>query len=154
MTTTQQLAKHIKDVHFGGNWTASNLQDQLKDVSLEQAIQKVDHLNSIAVLTFHINYYVKAILGVLKGGKLEAHDKYSFDLPPLNSETEWQAMVQNVLEEGKELSDLVAKLPNSILNEDFTDPKYGSYHRNFLGFIEHTHYHLGQIALLKKLINN
>ncbi|HAI83731.1 MAG TPA: DUF1572 domain-containing protein, partial [Chitinophagaceae bacterium] len=30
----------------------------------------------------------------------------------------------------------------------------GTYYRNILGLIEHTHYHLGQIALIKKIIRN
>ncbi|WP_340202663.1 DinB family protein [Ascidiimonas sp. W6] len=151
MNTTEQLAKHIKDVHFGGNWTASNLKEQLENVNLQQATTKIGDLNTIAVLVFHINYYANAITGVLKGKPLEAKDKYSFDLPPLHTEEEWQALVAKVLQQGLELSELVAKLPDSILAADFTDAKYGNYHRNFLGFIEHTHYHLGQISLLKKL---
>lgn len=152
MNTTAQLAKHIKEVYFGGNWTASNLKNQLSDISWEKAVTKSENLNTIAVLAYHINYYAKAIIGVLKGQPLEAKDKYSFDLPPLNSEQDWLQMVQDILQDGQELSNLVAKLPDDLLSEDFTDAKYGSYHRNLLGFIEHTHYHLGQIALLKKII--
>jgi hypothetical protein len=30
------------------------------------------------------------------------------------------------------------------------EEKYGSVLRNIMGVIEHTHYHLGQIVLLKK----
>ena len=30
--------------------------------------------------------------------------------------------------------------------------KYGTYYRNFHGLIEHAHYHLGQIVLIKKLV--
>ena len=30
--------------------------------------------------------------------------------------------------------------------------KYGNYFRNLTGIIEHLHYHLGQIVLIKKLI--
>ena len=37
MNLTAQIAKHIRDVHFGGNWTASNLKDQLAGLSWQQA---------------------------------------------------------------------------------------------------------------------
>ena len=48
--TTQHLAKHIHGVFFGGNWTDSNLKDQLKDVTWQQATLKFENLNSIATL--------------------------------------------------------------------------------------------------------
>ena len=35
----------------------------------------------------------------------------------------------------------------------FVKPEYGNYYRNLHGLIEHTHYHLGQVALIKKLLN-
>ncbi len=67
MTIPQQIAKHFRDVHFGGNWTYVNLQDTLKDISWQQAIEKIQSFNTIATLHFHINYYVTAITGVLEG---------------------------------------------------------------------------------------
>lgn len=68
MNTPQQLAKHFRDVHFGGNWTCVNLKDTLKGVSWQQATAKVQDCNTIAVLVFHIHYYVAAVLKVLQGG--------------------------------------------------------------------------------------
>jgi hypothetical protein len=47
---------------------------------------------------------------------------------------------------------LVEKFPEERLDEPFYDPKYGNYYRNLMVVIEHSYYHLGQIALLKKLI--
>jgi hypothetical protein len=47
---------------------------------------------------------------------------------------------------------LIERLPESRLGETFADEKYGNYYRNIQGVIEHTHYHLGQIVLLKKLL--
>lgn len=45
-------------------------------------------------------------------------------------------------------------LDEAKLFEDFADPKYGNYYRNLHGIIEHTHYHLGQIVLIKKLLKD
>jgi uncharacterized damage-inducible protein DinB len=153
MTSTKQLAKHFRDVHFGGNWTSVNLKDVLAGVTWEQATIKVYSLNTIAVLVFHINYYVEAITRVLQGGQLNAHDKFSFDLPPITAEAAWQALVAKVLTEAAQLALLMEQLDESTLQQDFDDPKYGSYYRNLLGVIEHTHYHLGQISLIKKIVN-
>lgn len=64
---TAQIAKHFRDVHYGVNWTWSNLKDHLADVTWQQATTKVESLNTIAALVFHINYYVSAIINVLQG---------------------------------------------------------------------------------------
>ena len=152
MSMSKQVAKHFRDVHFGGNWTTSNLKDQLKDVTWQQAQQQVQDLNTILTLTYHVHYFVHEVLKVLKGGKLEAHDKYSFDHPPINSQEDWEQFKEQVFTDATEFADLLEQLPDEKLNEDFTDAKYGTYYRNMAGIIEHTHYHLGQIALIKKLL--
>ena len=152
MTLTQQTAKHFRDIHFGGNWTTVNLKDTLADVTWQQATTKIDSLNTIAALVYHVNYYVDAVLKVLKGGALEAHDKFSFDVPQITSDTEWQNLVNKALNQAAEFADEIEKLDDTIFFQDFTDSKYGNYFRNLHGIIEHTHYHLGQIAIIKKLV--
>jgi uncharacterized damage-inducible protein DinB len=149
---TQHIANQFRQVYFGGNWTASNLRDNLKDITLEQALTTVEDCNTIAVLVYHIHYYVRAISGVLKGQPLEAKDQYSFDLPPLETEAEWQQMLQAYWEEAEAFAQLIEQVPDSRLEEVFVLEKYGTYFRNLTGVIEHTHYHLGQIVILRKMV--
>jgi uncharacterized damage-inducible protein DinB len=148
----QQIAKHFRDVHFGGNWTSVNLKDTLADVNWQQATAEVDSLNSIAKLVFHIHYYVDAVLKVLQGGPLDAHDKYSFDLPPIQSQEDWEVLVQNCWADAEKFACLIEQLSEPQLGENFSEEKYGTYYRNLHGIIEHTHYHLGQIAVIKKML--
>jgi uncharacterized damage-inducible protein DinB len=149
---TTQLATHWRQVHNGGNWTGVNLKDTLQDISLEEATRKTGDLNTIAVLVFHINYYVGAVLQVLKGGPLEASDKYSFNLPPIENEEAWQELLRKTFTEAEALAAALETLNGEELFQPFADGKYGNGYRNVLGLIEHTHYHLGQISLLKKFI--
>ncbi len=152
MNLSTQIAKHFRDIHFGGNWTAVNLKDTLADVTWQQAITKVYNLNTIAVLVFHIHYYVNAVLQVLQGAPLDAHDKYSFDLSPIQSKEDWDNLLNKTFTEAENFANLVAQLPESKLWEDFSDKKYGNYYRNMHGIIEHCHYHLGQIVVIKKIL--
>jgi hypothetical protein len=152
MNLTAQIAKHLRDVHFGGNWTWVNLKDTLADVTWQQATTKVYSLNTIAALVYHMNYYVSAILKVLQGGALDAHDKYSFALPPIASQEDWGKLLDKTWADAENLAALMEQLPESKLGETFAQEKYGNYHRNFHGLIEHTHYHLGQVVLLKKIL--
>ncbi len=150
MNLPSQIAKNFREVYFGGNWTSSNLKDNLADVTWQQATTQVYNLNTIAILVFHISYYVNAVLKVLHGEPLDAHDKYSFDLPPILSQQDWEKLLDNTFSDAEKLAGLIEQLPESKLWENMADEKYGNYYRNFNGIIEHTHYHLGQIALIKK----
>jgi hypothetical protein len=153
MTLTRQIAKHSREVFTGGNWTAVNLNDTLQGITWQQATTKLHNLNSIAALVFHINYYIAAALRVLQGGTLDANDKFSFDLQLINSETGWQNLVTEIMSQADLFAEKVEQLDNEKLFEVFEDPKYGNYYRNLTGIIEHTHYHLGQIVLIKKIIH-
>jgi len=152
MNLTEQIAKNFRDVHFGGNWTSVNLQDTLKDVSWQQATTKVESFNTIAALVYHMNYYVSVVNKVLQGEPLNASDKYSFDVPPIASNEDWQKLLNKTWTEAETFATLVEQLPVNKLGEDFSDNKYGNYYRNIHGIIEHLHYHLGQIVLIKKLL--
>lgn len=152
MTLTAQIAKYFREVHFGGNWTSVNLKETLADVTWQQATTKVHSFNTIAALVFHINYYVSVTLKVLQGGVLDGHDKYSFDLQPIQSQQDWERLLNKTWTDAESFASLVEQLPDSQLQENFSDGKYGNYFRNLNGVIEHTHYHLGQIVLIKKIL--
>lgn len=152
MSTTKQIAKSIREVHFGGNWTCSNLKEHVTDVTWQQATAKVHSFNTIATLVYHTNYFVSAVLKVLQGEPLNAHDKYSFDHPPIDSQEDWQKLLDKTWADAENIAILIEELPESRLWEIFSDEKYGTYYRNLQGIIEHTHYHLGQIVLIKKLL--
>lgn len=89
---------------------------------------------------------------VLHGEPLTASDKYSFACPPILSQADWEKLLDKTWKDAEKFFSLVEQLPESKLWEDFWDNKYGNYYRNFQGIIEHTHYHLGQIALVKKIL--
>jgi hypothetical protein len=152
MTISANIAKHFREVYFGGNWTVSNLKDNLKDVSWQDATKKIQSFNTIATLVFHIHYFVQVATKVLEGGPLDGKDELSFAHPSIHSQKDWNDFLNWVFSEGEKFALLVEKLPEEKLGENFTDPKYGIYYRNLHGIIEHTHYHLGQIALIKKMV--
>ena len=151
MTIAQQSAKHLRDVFFGGNWTYSNVSDVLSGVDWQQANARHDSFNTITALTYHIGYFVTAILQVLRENKLEAHDKFSFDHPNITCEEDWIQMKNRIFEEVRLVAAEIEKMNDEQLFMDFQESKYGNYFRNIHGLIEHTHYHLGQISIIRKL---
>ncbi len=148
------IANRLREVLLNGRWIANtNFREQLENTSYDQAIRKIGNLNSITQLTFHVNYYIAGLLKVLKGGNLDIHDKYSFDLPQLESEVAWQRIVAEFLKNAEDFSMEVETMEEDRLDQSFVKEEYGTYLRNIEGMIEHAYYHLGQVVLIQKMMN-
>ncbi|WNI35488.1 DUF1572 domain-containing protein [Chryseobacterium sp. SG20098] len=155
MSSVSQLAKRFREVLLDGFWIANtNFKDQLSEVSWEHAVTKIDSLNTIAMLTFHIDYYIAGIVNVFEGGDLEIKDQFSFDLPSIESQQQWEDLLSKLWTDSERFAALLEQMPDSQLDEVFVDEKYGTYRRNIDGMIEHCYYHLGQITLIKKLLKS
>ncbi len=50
---------------------------------------------------YHVNYHLAGLLNAFANEKLEISDKYSFDLPPIQSETEWNKLIKDFLDNAK-----------------------------------------------------
>ncbi len=155
MHINRLIAKHFKELIFGPNWIAvTDLKTVLSDVTWEEAIHRIGDLNTIAVLVYHVYYYVKLVNRVLEGGPLEGHDSLSFDTPPIGNSSDWNDLLNNVWINAEKFIHLVEGLPKDKMMQDFAGGEYGSYYRNLQAIVEHHHYHLGQIVLIKKLVRN
>ena len=153
MNSTTQIASRFREVLLNGKWIANtNYKDVLSDVSWNQATKKVGSLNTIAILTQHINYYIAGVLNVFEGGTLGIKDKYSFDFPPINSQKDWELILTELSENSEKFAKHIEQLSDEQLDQPFVDEKYGTYRRNIEAMIEHSYYHLGQISLIKKLV--
>jgi hypothetical protein len=153
MNRSKDLSNRVREVLLSGKWIANtNFKEQIMSLSRAQASQRINDLNSIALLTFHINYYLAGILNVFSGGPLEIRDKYSFDMPEITSDSDWNALMMDFLYNAELFAEKVEQMTDHQLDQDFIDEKYGSYLRNIEGVIEHSYYHLGQISLIRKMI--
>jgi len=128
------------------------MKDNLADVTWQQATAQVYAFNTIATLVYHTSYFINAVTRVLEGEPLTANDKFSFAHPPIHSQQDWQSLVDKTLADAEKFACLIEQLPKSRVWENFSKEKYGNYYCNIHGIIEHTHYHLGQIALIKKIL--
>ena len=153
MGNSKQLANRVREVLLNGKWIANtNYKHSLSSLSWEQAITKIDSLNTIAALTYHINYYTAGVLNVFEGGKLEIRDKYSFDVPEIKSQEDWEKLLNEKWSTVEKFAKHVELMSDEQLAANFVNEKYGTYQRNIEGVIEHGYYHLGQIVLIKKMI--
>jgi len=155
MQINSQIASRLREVLLDGLWIANtNFKAQITAINWQEAILKVQELNSMAALTFHINYYLDGLLRAFDTGILDIRDKYSFDVPPINSEEDWQNLVNTFLQNADSFVKRVEAMDEIQLEQPFIEEKYGTYRRNIEGVIEHSYYHLGQLAIIRKMISN
>lgn len=150
---THALARHIREIHFGNNWSDSAMQEVLKDVTWQQAIATpIPSVHSIAVLVYHTNFYLNYVHKSIREGVYKFDHDDSFKVTPIESEADWQALLQQSWDDAEAFAQTVEKLSENLNLFKVIPPFQNSFYKNIQGIIEHNHYHLGQIALLKKLI--
>jgi hypothetical protein len=153
MQLNQYLANRTEEVLLNGKWIANtNFKEQIESVSWREATTKIDELNTIALLTFHVDYYLGGLNQVFDGGTLDIKDKFSFDMPAITSDEDWQELKKQFIINAEKFVNHINNMTEEKINSDFIDSRYGTYLRNIDGMLEHAYYHLGQISLIKKMI--
>ncbi len=152
MSLSAQFASDVRSLYFDGGFVGACIKDHVADLTWEEAARRPEGFNSIAMLVFHLDYYVRAVTKVLQGGPLDAHDKYSFDCPVIASSADWESLRDGAFANAEIFAALIEKLSDDELQGDFVDGKYGTWFRNLLGLLEHSYYHMGQMALIRKMV--
>lgn len=153
MQRNTALADRIREVFLNGTWIANtNFKQQLENTNWEVALRKLENVNSIAALVFHINYYLGGLIRAFESGKLDISDQYSYDLPPIKHQQDWEQLINRFLKNAGEFAQRVSQMDDALLDKPFIDPKYGTMLRNIEGVIEHAYYHLGQVVILRKIL--
>ncbi len=151
MKLTDHIAQHITDVHTGDNWTDVNIKDTLQNISLQEAVTVTSSsANTIAALLYHITFYNGVVLERLKGNIPFISDANGFDVPVLSKEDDWLELQEKNYHSAQSLADAVKQFPEEKLFEPVI-PGSSIAYKTLHGVIEHTHYHLGQIVIIKKL---
>lgn len=155
MRRCHSLANRLREVFLDGKWIANtNIKQEISSISWHEAIQIISNMNSTAALTYHLNYYLKGLLIAFESGELTISDQFSFDLPDIKCEEDWEKLKEEFLLQAELFADKIEAMDDAFLEDDFIDKKYGTNLRNIEGVIEHSYYHLGQMVLIKKLNRN
>jgi len=152
--TADQLGQFLINAYLGKNWTEVDFKTVLSDVTLEEANRKIEPLNTIAAIVYHLDYYVTIVLKRLKGEMLPSNANNGFDIETFSSVEAWQGLVEAFYKHAEKFASHVRLMNEDQLLNDFQDKKYGNNIYNIQGTIEHAYYHMGQIVLLKKMIRS
>lgn len=147
------LAKAIRDLFFGGNWTDVNLRDTLSGIGYQAALTAVPFSeNTIAKLLYHLKYSNDIVTARANGEAREYdNEKEGFAAPVLQSDADWQQLISDTNASAERMCETIRNFDEARLTEPIV-PGFSSAERHFMGISEHAHYHLGQMVLIKKYL--
>ena len=153
MEITKKIAAALQDVFSGGNWTDVDIESTLKDVDFRTAQKPVPFTeNTIAKILYHLKYSNEIVLARAEGMAASYdNEQEGFAAPVLESDADWQQLVKDTLESARKLADKIQDFDAEKLNAPIVEG-FSTAYKNFQGVVEHAHYHLGQIMMIKKYL--
>ncbi|MDT7779660.1 MAG: hypothetical protein QOC99_2172 [Acidobacteriota bacterium] len=153
MREAERIADQLRRAHEGGAWHGPSVRELLAGVTAEQASARpVVGAHSISELVAHIEAWERAILRRL-GGDPAAIYNTAEDWPSVAdaSEDAWLKAQERLAETYELLRDAVLRLDDARLYEPIL-PQMSTRYVSLHGAIQHTLYHAGQIAFVKKAL--
>lgn len=154
MNIPEAIARHVLEVHEGNNWTEVDLVHTLQDVTLAEAVTRTPASpNTIAALLHHLTFWNRVMARRALGEPTEIGPANGFDAPDLRTTADWVALQADNLQSAHELAAAIRSVDSARLEEPIL-PAYSSAYKNLQGAVEHVHYHLGQLVVLKNLVRH
>ena len=151
MSEVKRTADQLKRAYEGRAWHGPSLREILADVTAQQAARRpVEGAHSIWEITLHISAWEGAVLERLKGRYVEDPEEGDWPAVDDTSDAAWQETLARLESKHMKLRDAVARFEDDKLNAPLAQAKPSAYF-NIHGVLQHTLYHAGQIALLKKV---
>lgn len=150
----ERIEDQLKRTHEGNAWHGPSVSELLSDVTAQiAAARPIESAHSIWELALHIAAWEDAVRRRLINERAEVTDEENFPTITDTSEESWKRTVEHVRNANKRLREAVVQTGDERLNEPIM-PQEGmsSTYVTLHGAVQHTLYHAGQIALLKKIL--
>jgi uncharacterized damage-inducible protein DinB len=144
--SAQTIAQRLDVIYQGEPWFGESLQTKLKNVSDEMAYrQPVNNKHSIAEILSHMEYWRKR-LALEVQGKTPPEFSEAGNWPEVSDlkKRGWKKLQASFEETHHELVGALKKSNGKLSEELIT---------NLNGMLDHDVYHLGQIGIVKSLVN-
>lgn len=146
-----RIADQLRRAFGYDPWHGPPLSDLLDGVTAEQArAHPVPSAHSIWELVLHIEIYVRVALDAIRGVPQPKLYETKQDWPAAGEGRElWEAAKRRLFESGAELARAIEKFGDQQLGEIAPGRDYDFYYL-LHGIVQHSLYHGGQIAVLKR----
>lgn len=148
---SEQLARHIERTMTGPMWHGPALADVLAGVSHQQAAARpIAAAHSIWELVLHASAWAEIARARLDG-RATADPPRDLDWPSIHDvdAASWDEAVERLRESHRSLAMRVRQMDDAAVNAKVPGLEYSAWVL-LHGVVEHSTYHCGQIALLKR----
>lgn len=153
MTELERITDQLKRAFLGEAWHGPAVEEILKDVTAQQAAARpVDGAHSIWDLALHIGAWQRAGVRRLAGDRAQLSDAENFPAVTDTTEQTWVQTRKALRQSYEELSEAISRLDESRLDQPII-AGMSSVYVTLHGIVQHTLYHAGQMAILKKAVS-
>lgn len=151
-TECPRIADQLRRAFDGEAWHGPALRELLSELNAAKAsAHPVAGVHSVWELVLHITVWTRAAEAATGGQPMPKIVGTPEDWPSMTnpSQEAWNAAVKQLFEAKNQLSAAIEHFVDERLKEIVPGRNYDFYHL-FHGITQHTLYHAGQIAILKK----
>jgi hypothetical protein len=151
-----RIADQLTRAFSGDAWHGPPLRELLTAVkAVSASARPIPGVHSIWELVVHIDLYVAAADNATREIPMPRWFGTGQDWPPLTdvSEQAWRQATNSLFRHAEKLAASIRGLPDSFLLDTVPGRDYNFYHL-FHGIVQHSLYHGGQIAILKKAVDS
>jgi uncharacterized damage-inducible protein DinB len=156
MTEIERIRDQFQRAFDGQAWHGPSVLSLLEGVTAEQAAAHViPGAHSIWELTLHIAAWEDACRRRLEGDPAQLTDDENFPHVSDTSEGAWESAKAKLIDVHRRLLDVIATTDDSRLDQPIMESPeipFSSAYVTLHGGVQHSLYHAGQIAILKKAI--
>ena len=153
MREVERIADQLKRAHEGGAWHGPAVDELLKGLTAAQAAARhVEGAHSVWEVVAHVEAWERAVLRRLSGDAAQIYQtEEDWSSPSEASEEGWAAARRKLTETYVALREATLALDDDELDEPIL-PNMSTRYVSLHGVIQHTLYHAGQIALVRKAL--
>ena len=156
-TECNHIAYQLASVIDGEAWYGNSLREIIKDLTAEQAQEHpIPNAHSIWELLLHVEAWVKFALGAVEGQPIPPWPAMPVELdwPAVanTGEPAWKLAMKSFFAHHMGLVESIKAFPDDRLESTVPGRSY-TFDRLFHSVIQHAIYHAGQIALLRRCLN-
>lgn len=150
MTELERILDQLNRAFEGEAWHGPAVLEILEGITAQQAaVRPFQGAHSIWELVLHIAAWVTACRSRLEGERAQLSDAEDWPAVTNTSEQSWRDAREELRQALKQLGHAVSRLDETRLDQPIVEGLSSTY-VTLHGVIQHSLYHAGQIAILKK----
>ena len=153
MTEIKRILDQLNLAFAGQAWHGPSVMATIEGITAQQAAARpFSSAHSIWEISLHISAWERACLSRLEGDRAQLSDAEDWPLVTETNDQSWAATKDALRRTHEDLYRAVSKLDDSKLDEPIVEG-LSSVYVTLHGVIQHSLYHAGQIAILKKAVS-